>query len=313
MKLSTTTADFSGYRDNIPSEHLKLFEPTGFKCLDYSFYNVIYPGSPFIADGDNWKREIYDARETAEKLNMTFVQAHSPDGEHFIHGEARDVLILATKRSIEACAILGIPSTVIHAAQLKDPDATPTEFIKKNIEFYEEFYDTAEKFGINILIENSCEQNAPFYYLRTGREMKEFLSIANHPLMHACWDTGHAHMRKMNQYQSIIDLGNELYGVHIQDNYGDKDSHIMPFMGNANFDQVLQGLIDIGYKGAFTFECGSGIRRSNAWPHFRKPIEYNGKVFDKLLEPPEHIMQMYVRLMYETGRYMLEQYGCYEY
>ena len=33
---------------------------------------------------------------------------------------------------------------------------------------------------------------------------------------------------------------------------------------------------------------------------------------ETLLDPPEQLRQSYVRLMYETGRYMLEQYGLYE-
>lgn len=312
MKLATTTADFRGYQNKNAVDLIKMFESTGFKHLDYSFYRVIYPGSPFIAAGDSWKKEVLESQEAADRLGIDFVQAHAPDGEHFAPGETRDALIQATKHSIEACAMLRIPCTVIHAAQHPDPQATPAEFIHINIRFYQELYETAEKYGVNLLIENSCEQNAPRYYLRTGREMKEFLAVANHPLLHACWDTGHAHMRNMDQYQSIVDLGADLHALHIQDNYGNLDSHVMPFIGNGNFDQVLQGLIDIGYQKAFTFEGGSGIRFRNDWPHFRKPFIYHDQVVETLLDPPEQIKLLYVRLMYEVGKYMLEQYGCYE-
>ena len=311
MKLATTTADFRGYRNNRSDEQIKLFEPTGFKYLDYSFYRIIYPGSPYLAAGDGWKREIETARETANQLNIGFVQAHAPDGDHFNAGEARDALILATKRSIEACAMLGIPGTVVHAAQHPDPNASPTAFIDVNMKFYQEFYDTAEQFGVKIFIENSCEQNNPRYYLRTGREMKEFLAIANHPLMHACWDTGHAHMRNTDQYQSIIDLGDDLQALHIQDNYGDRDSHVMPFMGSCNFDQVLQGLVDIQYQGAFTLESENGIRFRNDWPHTRNPFVYQERTVETLLDPPEAIKQLYVHLMFQVGKHMLKQYGCY--
>lgn len=311
MKLATTIADFRAHTPNA-AEQVRLFESTGFKYLDYSFYRVIYPGSPFLAAGDGWKKEVLAAGAAADELKMTFVQAHAPDGEHFVHGEARDALLLATKRSIEACAMLGIPGTVVHAAQHPDPNATPSEFIEINLAFYAELYEAAEKHGVNLLVENGCEQNMPRYYLRTGRELKEFLARAGHPLMHACWDTGHAHMRGMDQYQSLIDLGPELRAVHIQDNYGDRDSHIMPFMGTCNFDQVLQGLVDIGYRGAFTLEGGSGLRGHGEWPHFRQPFTYRGRKVETLLDPPESLRRQYVRLMHEAGRHLLEQYGCYE-
>lgn len=312
MKLATTTADFRGYCNNNAAAQVKLFEPTGFKYLDYSFYNIIYPGSPYLAPGDGWKNEVQSALKAADQLGMVFVQAHAPDGEHFLPGEARDALILATNRSIEACSMLGIPGTVVHAAQHPDPNATPREFIDINIEFYQALYAAAEKYNVKIYIENSCEQNMPRYYLRTGREMKEFLTLANHPLLQACWDTGHANMRNMDQYQSLIDLGESLQALHIQDNYGDRDSHVMPFIGTCNFDQILQGLVDIGYKGAFTLEAGSGIRMAEAWPHKRKPFVYRDQTVETLLNPPEKIKQQYVGLMFAVGKYMLEQYGCYE-
>lgn len=309
MRLASTTADFTGLRNDIPAEHVKLFEGTGFKHLDYSFYRVVRPGSAYIMPGDAWKNEVLAARAAAEKLGFTFVQSHAPDGEHWQAGENRDALILATRRVIEACALLGIPSTVIHAAQHPDPASTPAEFIKENVKFLEEFYETAERFGVQLLVENGCEQNTPRYYLRTGGEMREFISAANHPLVFACWDTGHAHMRGMDQYRSILDLGDKLQALHIHDNYGDRDSHVMPFMGNGNFDQIMLGLQDGGYKGAFTFEGGAGVRRSDAWPHFRRPFTYKGRQINTLLEPDENLRRRYVGLMYATGRFMLEKYG----
>lgn len=314
MKLATTTHDFGAYRNGNPAEQIKLFETTGFRCLDYSFYRTAQPGSVYLEKSDaNWKKELDGVLDVAKSLGMTFVQAHAPDGEHYKEGEKRDMLMLATKRSIEGCAMLGIPSTVVHAAPHPDPDATVNEFIDINVKFYEELYDTAEKFGVNLLIENSCEQNVPTYYLRTGREMKEFLQRANHPLLHACWDTGHAHMRGMDQYQSLVDLGDDLYALHVQDNYGDLDSHVTPMVGNCNFDQVMQALMDIGYKGYYTFEGGTTLRPEGGWPHFRKPFIYKGKEVTKLMNPPEIAQILAVKMMYEIGKFMLEQYGCYEY
>ena len=310
MKLATTTADFYGCRGNVPAQLVRLYASTGFRCLDYSFYNN--PSPSLYQPGDGWKREIEDALTAAWELGITFVQAHAPDGEHFRPGEKREALLLAIRRSIEGCAMLKIPNLVVHAAQLPDSNATPRDFLKENIRFYREILPDAERHGVNLLIENSCEQNMPGYYLRTGREMREFLQEAGHPLLHACWDTGHAHLRRMDQYQSLVDLGEELYALHIHDNCGDGDTHMLPFMGSCNFDQVLQGLKDIGYTGCFTLECSSGLRRRDDWPYFRQRFSYQGREVETLLDPPEQLRQSYVRLMYETGRYMLEQYGLYE-
>ena len=310
MKLATTTADLRSYAKT-PAETVKLFAGTGFKLLDMNFYLENYSDSPFVVPGDDWKKLVGDAGEAAAKIGIGFCQAHSPDGEHYILGENRDNLLTATKRTIEACAMLGIKDTVIHAGV--SAAFTPCEFMKRNRDFYSELFDTSEKYEVNLLVENSCEINSPGYYLRTGAEMKEFLEFVNHPLLHACWDTGHAHMRNMDQYESIITLGSELRALHIQDNYGDADSHTAPFFGNCNFDQIMQGLLDIKYDGAFTFEGSNLMRDHTAWPNYRKPWEHGGKKVTTLLDVPLHIKQQAVALMYATGKYMLEQYGCFEY
>lgn len=309
MKLATTTDDFKAY-SSTPAQAIRLFEGTGFKVLDLNLYTVNFPKSPWVAKGGKWKRITEEAGQAAAELGMSFNQAHAPDGEHFTPGEARDNLLLATRRSIEACAMLGIKNIVVHPAG--NPSFTPTQFMIKNREFYTELYPHMEKYNVNVLIENGAERNSPHYYLRTGAEMREFLDFLGHPLMHACWDTGHANMRGMDQYSSIVTLGSELYGMHIADNFGEVDSHIVPFFGTGNFDQVLQGLKDIGYAGEFTFESTKTPHNHGDWPHYRAKWQYKGKEVTKLLDVPLHIKHKAVALMYEIGKHMLEQYGCFE-
>jgi sugar phosphate isomerase/epimerase len=178
--------------------------------------------------------------------------------------------------------------------------------MQRNKEFYSLFFDDMEKHGVNVLIENGCEINNLHYYLRTGMEMREFLDYANHPLLHACWDTGHAHMRNKEQYDCIKLLGDELYAVHINDNLGKSDSHIPPYFGSCNFDQVIQALLDIDFKRPFTFEVGNSLHnRRKEWIH-------NGIAINLLGQVPLHLKQQAVALVYQIGKYMLEQYDCFE-
>ncbi len=309
MKLATTTADFRGYAKTI-AETVRLFADTGFKHLDLNLYRENHPGSPFLAGGDGWKKIVDDAGAAAAEIGADFCQAHSPDGLLFAGKEQRDNLLLSTRRSIVACAMLGIKNIVVHAGV--NPAFTSDEFKRHNRDFYRELFDALEKHGVNALIENGCETNSPHYRLRTGAEMKEFLEFVGHPLLHACWDTGHAHLRGMDQYESIITLGEDLRALHIQDNFGNCDSHTAPFCGTCNFDQVLQGLLDAGYGGAFAFEAGNLMRNHQEWPNFRQPWEHDGKTVTTLLDVPLHLKRQTVTLMHAIGKHMLEQYGCFE-
>ena len=303
MKLVTTTGDLSPYFENRSvAAPLEAMRETGFRHIDLSFYSVIYKGSPWIMPGDGWKREVEDSLKSAGRYGLDFCQAHSPDGVHFREGEERDALILATKRTIEACAMLGIPHTVIHAAGCGRSEA---EFRRRNIAFYRLFEEDAEKYGVDMLTENSAEAWNPEYFLRTGREMREFVEEAGIRRLHLNWDTGHGNVQGCGQYDDIIAMGDELRALHIQDNDGYADAHLMPMSGTTSFDDVIRGLIDAGYRGDFTFEGSNTLRRANSWPWFRR----NVKAGDRLAAPPLALQQKQIALMREMGIWMLESYG----
>ena len=303
MRIVTTTCDLAPYfEDRSIAAPLAAMSRTGFRHLDLSFYSVIYPGSPWISRGDGWKREVEDCLLAAEKYGFDFCQAHSPDGEHFKEGEARDALILATKRSFEACAMLGIPHTVIHAANCGPSEA---DFRRQNIAFYRLFEEDAERNGVDMLTENSAEAWNPEYFLRTGKEIRAFVDEAGIPGLHINWDTGHANVQGCDQYTDILDMGSELRALHLQDNDGKTDAHLMPMSGTTNFDDVIRGLIDSGYQGDFTFEGSNTLRHANSWPWYRR----NVKPSDKLASPSLELQVKQIALMREVGVWMLESYG----
>ncbi len=319
MKLCTTTNDLSTYAKTT-ADAVRLFKETGFKCLDFSFYLMNTPDSPLLA-GD-WPREIEDAGLAAEEIGASFVQAHSPAGYFFTEGEEYDRFIKTTARSIEACGMLGIENIVVHPV-FADGFGTPKlgrqGFLDANKRFFSEFIPVMEKTGVNVLIENTCEVNLGlpqdekpgmseglFYF---AEDMLEVIDYINHPLIHACWDTGHAALRGMDQYSAIMTLGDHLRTVHIQDNFGKMDEHIAPFMGVLNMDEIMCGLIDSGFRGYFTFEASHILRRAGMWPVYRK--EWTRDI--RLMEPPAELMQKAVAFMYEIGKSILSAYDVYEY
>lgn len=95
-----------------------------------------------------------------------------------------------------------------------------------------------------------------------------------------------------------------MYALHIQDNLGDTDAHIAPFFGSLNMDALMHGLMDIGYKGYFTFEAGNILPP----PKQRRPFEK-----DKcLLRAPLELRIQAEKFLYEIGRCTLSAYDCYE-
>ena len=303
MKIANTTGDF-GLWCKTDEERIRELYNAGFKYIDLSMYSFT-PDSPYMQE--NWREEVQKIKNLADELGMQFVQAHSqggnpcsPDKNHVYF------IIKATLRSIEICGLLGIPNTVVHSGF--GQGLTKEEWFEKNKEFYEKLLPTAEKCGVNILCENSTKANlGEMYFINTGKDMREFIEFVNHPNFHGCWDTGHANCEG-NQYEQIMDIGEHLYAIHYNDNRGNADEHVAPFMGTLNHDEVISALIDMGYKGYFTLECDSSLRKYDQWTGVRRRFEKQSRCREPQLFMQRHIEKM----MKQTAEWLLSTYGILE-
>lgn len=300
MRIATTIGEMYDYVAT-PADAVRAYEGTGFRYLDYSFYHANRPGSPFLTA--DWLREVEDAGEAAAALGMAFVQAHSPDYNpyHDPNDTAyHEAGMLATKRSIEACGRLGIPQIVVHTAfgpQCQYP-ADQDKYFETNLPFLQSLYPEMEKWNVGVCIENSAEGNmGTNYFFMTAEDMNAFLAYANHPLLGACWDTGHGNMRGADVYHELTTLGKNLHAIHFQDNGGRYDEHIAPFFGTLQVDDVIRGLLDAGYEGPLTFE-------SDCFCPYR-----NQHGTDKLAYPPLRVKRACLHVLHEIGMAALEAYG----
>ncbi len=111
-----------------------------------------------------------------------------------------------------------------------------------------------------------------------------------------------------HQYDEIQILGDELYGLHIHDNYGETDSHSMPYFGTMSLDELMHALIDVNYKGFFTFEAVNSIGSENYYVTNRK--KYDGD--ERLYKPSLELKMIMEKFMYQVGKDALTAYGCFE-
>ena len=244
MKIATTTGDFHNYC-RTDEERIRELHRAGFRYIDLSMY-TFKPDSEYMGDG--WRSAVDRIRREADELGMTFVQAHSQGGNS-LSTDPRHVEFLydATVRSIEICSLLGVKNTVVHAGHAEG--ISKEEWFERNRAFYARLFPTMEKHGVSVLCENSTKSNmGSRYYINTGRDMREFIKFVDHPLIHGCWDTGHANCEG-SQYDEIMALGDEMYAIHYNDNHGEKDDHVAPFIGRMNHDEIIQALIDVKFGG----------------------------------------------------------------
>ena len=209
------------------------------------------------------------------------------------------------------------PSGIIPAINVKEtkkdylvevaaPGLTKEEWFVKNKAFYERLFPAMERCGVNVLCENSTFIDG-MYFINTGKDMRAFIDFVDHPMIHGCWDTGHANCEGP-QYDDIMALGDELYAIHYNDNRGVDDEHVAPFLGTMNHDEVMHALIDVNYKGYFTLECDSTLRRYDQWTGKRRRFEQ-----DKRLSEPQLFMQRHIeKMLKESSEWILSSYGLLE-
>lgn len=310
MKIATSLYDFSGIcKDEF--ERIKAASETKFK-----YYNIggMYYGAPSVFEED--EATFFDYVEkigrACEESGIKIIMAHSPNLALKTEEEFEASVAMA-KRRIRACAMLGCPDLVQHC--FGTSKYTPTLFYRENKRFFERLFDDMEKYNIHVLTENMdyCAN----YPLSTGHEMRKFIDFVDHPLFGACWDVAHANTNSKtkyaSQYDSIMEMGDKLRGLHISDNYGDgAHHHTFPFEGTINWDEIMLGLRDSGYKGYFTYEATYALRCGNSVPEKRRIFEKDGVEIKKLHNPPLWLKQEADNLLYDIAQYLLEQYDLFE-
>ena len=303
MKIASTTGDFKTLPKDDHLERVRHVAKAGFKYIDLSFYDIDKKNSPFMLD--SYKEYVDNLKSLANRLGIKYVQAHLPncnplDKENF------DEYCKCTIRTIEVCGLLGIENAVIHTGWMDG--ITKEQYFEMNLEALKPLFPVMEEYNVNVLIENSTKSNmGEKYYFLTGADMKEFIEYVNHPLLHACWDLGHANIEG-HQYEDIMVLGDDLRAIHVHDNNGKGDQHVALFTGTLNIDEVITALIDSGYKGYFTFEADCAVSFGQTWHLNRRIFEKNTRLFN----PTTDMYDAAEKFLFEMGKACLTAYNIYE-
>ena len=301
MKIAATICDILPFVPS-PADAVRLFEGSGFRYLDYSFYHVLnQPQHPFLSDF--WQKDIEKAGEEAARLGFSFVQAHAPACS--IRPEKAEPELTATLRSIEACGMLGIENMVIHTGFFREiPYRGGNQaYFEANRPFFEALIPAMEKHGVHILFENTTRRHCPddCYFPTTAQDLNEWIDFLHHPLFGAAWDVGHAHMDSIDHEAEICALGPNLRAIHVHDNDASRDQHMAPFCGSMDFDSLMRGLISSGYSGFFTLETDGFL-----------PLRRNRNLNGPLAHTPLSVKKQSLALLYTISREILSAYDVYE-
>ncbi len=300
MKISISTCAFNGLF-NKPVELVEACYKTKFRHIDLSFTN-------FIED-ENFIENIKLCASKAKEYGIDFPMAHAPykfnpnvDEENF------QKQLKHMKLAFEACELLEVDRMTVHAGFAFSE--TREEMMQKNVKYFSELIPLAEKHNVKIMIENISEEiYKRKFVIENADNILELRKMLNdHPMIKACWDTGHANTKGLDQYDNIKKLKGEVIGLHLQDNNGYNDDHMPILMGTINFDEVMKALLDIGYDGPFNMETKL-FNPGNAWPNYRHKFTEQSGATEILFNPDSELRYLSLDIMYKLAEYVLKKYN----
>jgi sugar phosphate isomerase/epimerase len=116
-------------------------------------------------------------------------------------------------------------------------------------------------------------------------ELNAIVFAYNTPSVGICWDFGHARVSYgAKQFEEMKNVGNKISSTHAHDNRQKKDLHLIPFLGDTDWELGLKTLKEVGYTGDLTFELGYGSF-------------------------PEELITDYINLVYKIGKFMVDKFN----
>lgn len=240
MRIVTTTSVFPIGTDQF--HIVDRLAKIGYPALDVAFDYCELGDAEFMsARYEDW---AFRLREHAQNRGVRFTHSHAS----FDADATGDIV----ERNLRCAQILGIPHMVVHPA-FRSPDGRvyedPEEYLATNQAYFSALAEEAGAYGVVLLCENLLWGASI-----TPDIQSELVSRVDSPYFGWCFDTGHAHRCGLPQ-TSLLGLKNPPLSLHVQDNHGDRDEHLLPGDGTIDWKEFLDTLHAVGYTGDLVLEA----------------------------------------------------------
>ena len=283
---------------------LQFIKECGFDTLDYNFndmFSVNLDGKETIKAFchrclDDLLECYRPLKEAMKYHEVVLGQAHASFPLYFEEADdMNEYMIRVVEKECAICEYLECPVLVIHPYFCTDREKEK----KINLDMYRNMIPAAKKYGIKLCLENmwwAPEGRVTVAACGDASEACWYIDALNEEagedVFGYCLDVGHATLTCRDIRQEIRTLGHRLIALHIHDNDGQNDLHLIPFTQRTSllktctdWDSFLEGLRDINYKGSINFETCTALENipSELVPSMLKLINDIGCYFKKKL------------------------------
>lgn len=276
MRLGTFTTLYAvkrGEKQALPYvEQMKHCLEAGFNVQGLGAFGASDPKRAEDLAAEDWERRIDELASEAKRLGVDFSVSHAPGGvQPFIKelkpsDEELERYKELLRRSIIMTSRIGAEWMSVHPFSDNinceyDVDAQ----MKTNYDFYAPFVELGEKYGVGLAFENMMRTSKfPMLkrpYCMNADELCALSDCFKSDKVGITWDFGHARMMMNDQREPLRKVGSRLKVTHVQDNKGDRDMHLIPFVGgNIQWEKIMPVLKEIGFEGDFMLESGRYMR-----------------------------------------------------
>jgi len=119
----------------------------------------------------------------------------------------------------------------------------PPPYSQLGLDRFKQLAEKAEKAGITIALENVWRLEYLDYIFDNIKSDK----------LKFCYDSGHENCFTHGA-DCLSKYGDKLAALHLHDNDGLNDQHILPFGGNVNWDRIMTKIKELNYRGVLALE-----------------------------------------------------------
>jgi len=233
-------------------EALPLLQELGYDCLE-----VIYEIPHFSL---RWEED----REKLERLGRELKERGLEPSVHTPFVDLNPVSHLTevfelnrrlAERGMEACRLLGGEVVVVHTGSCRVPTREFFELTeRKCLSLLRSLASRAREVGVKLAVENGMTPSSPF------STPGELLKVVEEVGAGIVYDVGHANLReraegrKLDVRSQVRTMGKSLLHLHVHDNRGKDDDHLVPGEGEIDFTALSGALRETGYRGMLIAE-----------------------------------------------------------
>lgn len=262
IKISTMTTTFRDRREDgmftSYPESIRRCRAAGFEVLDLNMCSMSKAETNELC-GDDWERYVDDIIAERDRQGIQFYQSHLPFRNASIV-KFDDPLAEAffwdmEHRALEITAKVGAKWAVVHPVYIPGENDWQKQ-IEHNHRIYDGLVEHAAKLGVGIAFENMVEfDQSRHRFAAYSEEMIALCDDYHCETVGLCWDFGHANTAMPERHaEGLRSLGKRLKCVHINDNRGKSDDHVIPFSGNIPWEELMPILTEIGFEGTLNQE-----------------------------------------------------------